>query len=48
MYECERLFGLARGIEIQNVVEDALGRPCPCKVNDECILTVLPELAQTG
>ena len=48
MYECEKLFGLARGIEIQNVVEEALDRPCPCKVGERCILEVLPHLAEAG
>lgn len=38
MYECERLFGLERGAEVQAVVERALKGPCPCKSGQPCLL----------
>ena len=40
MYECERLYGLSRGLEIQELVEEATGGACPCKRGGvACILT---------
>jgi len=38
MYECERLFGLTRGLEIQKLVQETLGRTCPCMEGRACIL----------
>lgn len=38
MYECERLFGVERGMLIREQIEAATGKPCPCSVGDECPL----------
>ena len=35
MYECERLFGVERGMLIREQIEAATGKPCPCSVGDE-------------
>lgn len=37
-YVCGRLFGNQRGAEIQQLVEDAVGGPCPCKMGRPCPL----------
>ena len=37
-HECERLFGRDRGAAVQELVERALQRPCPCKVGNPCPL----------
>lgn len=46
MHECERLFGLTRGLEIQKLVREALGRKCPCMEDGKCILD--PEQIERG
>lgn len=37
--QCERLFGATRGAEIQALVEESCGGPCPCKQGAPCPLT---------
>lgn len=35
---CEAAFGLVRGREIQQLVEDSTGEACPCKQGRPCPL----------
>lgn len=46
MLECERLFGAARGLEIQQLVEGAFNETCPCKQGFRCPL--LPKIEDAG
>jgi hypothetical protein len=38
MLECEVLFGVTRGREIQALIEKISGEPCPCKRGLGCLL----------
>lgn len=35
---CEVAMGLIRGREIQELVEESTGRPCPCRLGHACPL----------
>lgn len=47
MFECERLFGIAEGLKVQELIEARTGSPCPCKRNEPCLMlpteVVVPE-----
>lgn len=43
MLQCERLFGAARGLEVQAFVEEATGEQCPCKAGQSCPFGVAQE-----
>lgn len=47
MRECERLFGLAEGVEIHSMVERVLGA-CPCARTRRCILLALDTEPEPG
>lgn len=43
MPKCMVLFGLDRAREVQRLIEDATGEPCPCARELPCPLLPVPE-----
>lgn len=41
--ECQRLFGEQRGSELMAKIEEAIGGPCPCKLNQACPFVPVPQ-----
>lgn len=38
MYACQELFGIQRGQEVHELVEQSTGAPCPCLSGKSCPL----------